>query len=848
MNDASEGAVMPADIMRPFSLIAFDWDGTAVTSRWEDATPVRQRLEALLRLGVWIVIITGTNFQNIDRQLSASIVGPHKRRLYICTNRGSEVYTFDAQSQPLAVWRRVATPEENQLLTAVADAIRQTIQAHTGLRIDVIYDRPNRRKIDLIPLPAWADPPKAALGELLRAVEERLRESGISAGLREVIQLTKAVALEKGLREARITSDVKHVEVGLTDKGDSIAWMMRELAAPQDIPAQEILVVGDEFGPIAGFDGSDERMMIPAATGATFVSVGPEPNGVPPGVIHLGGGPPRFLELLDQQIRLHETAASVAVRDHVSASSTSPPDHMATASTHRPDASWLLVEQGFDPAREHEIESLFTVANGYIGTRGSLAERSSASRPATLVAGVFLHPPNSIRALLLAPDWARIMVCVEGEELRLDRGRTLEHRRILDMRRGVLERIWRQSDDIGRITCLHFYRFVSLADRHALVEWVTITPENYSGKIAVDCVVDGNLESAAGIARVSVVEVPLLHAQPADGEPGPATCPALVVSLRESGIVLSFATTSVFHPGGDLDVQAEHTRLVTTDSIGDRWIWMADMGTMYRIDKLVSTYTSRDVSDAIRVSVQHLSQLAEQGADSLLQESVQDWETRHQAADVEIRGDSTAQRAIRLAVYHLIGSANPEDPRISVGARALTGEAYLGHIFWDTEIYMLPFFVFTHPPSARSLLMYRYETLPAARRRARALGYSGALYPWESTDTGEEATPPYAITPAGEVIPILSGLQEHHISADVAYAVWQYWQATGDDAFFLEAGAEMILATARFWASRVIQGEDNRYHIRRVIGPDEYHEDVDDDAYTNGMAQWNLERAVETAQ
>ena len=144
--------------------------------------------------------------------------------------------------------------------------------------------------------------------------------------------------------------------------------------------------------------------------------------------------------------------------------------------------------------------------------------------------------------------------------------------------------------------------------------------------------------------------------------------------------------------------------------------------------------------------------------------------------------------------------------------------------------------------------MYRYHTLAAARAKAARLGYRGAFYAWESADSGEEVTPPFVVAPDGEVIRILTGEQEQHISADVAFGVWKYWQATGDDRFLVEAGAEILIETARFWASRVEREEDGRYHIRGVIGPDEYHETVDDNAYTNGMAQWNLEVAAEIAQ
>jgi trehalose/maltose hydrolase-like predicted phosphorylase len=202
------------------------------------------------------------------------------------------------------------------------------------------------------------------------------------------------------------------------------------------------------------------------------------------------------------------------------------------------------------------------------------------------------------------------------------------------------------------------------------------------------------------------------------------------------------------------------------------------------------------------------------------------------------------QRAVRFAVYHLTSAANPEDDRVSIGARALTGDAYIGHVFWDTEIYLLPFYTAVWPEAARALLMYRFHTLPGARAKAAHFGFKGALYAWESADTGEETTPERVVGADGKLVDILTGRMEHHISADVAYAVWQYWHFTGDDDFFLRAGAEILLDTARFWASRAVTEADGKRHIRHVIGPDEYHEDVDDNAFTNVMARWNIARRL----
>jgi hypothetical protein len=163
----------------------------------------------------------------------------------------------------------------------------------------------NRRKLDLIPLPEWRDPPRSAIGEVWRVVEARLRNAGLSRGLREVLELIDRTVQHKGLNEARLTADAKQVEVGLTDKSDAMDWLMRELAWRRQISPEDILVAGAEFGTIAGLVGSDYKMVTFRAKGATFVSVGPEPGGVPPEVLHLNGGPARFRTLLAYQAALH---------------------------------------------------------------------------------------------------------------------------------------------------------------------------------------------------------------------------------------------------------------------------------------------------------------------------------------------------------------------------------------------------------------------------------------------------------------------------------------------------------------------------------------------------------------
>ena len=229
----------------------------------------------------------------------------------------------------------------------------------------------------------------------------------------------------------------------------------------------------------------------------------------------------------------------------------------------------------------------------------------------------------------------------------------------------------------------------------------------------------------------------------------------------------------------------------------------------------------------------------------VVQEHEAAWSERWHSSDFEIAGDPAAEKALRFAAYHLNSAANPADAHVSIGARGLTGDDYHGHVFWDTEIYLLPFYTFTWPKAARALLMYRHRTIEGARAKAAKMGWRGAMYAWESADTGAETTPEQVARPDGQIVDILCGKQEQHITADIAYAVWQYWQATGDVGFLLEGGAEILLETGRFWSSRAQLEFDGYCHIRGIIGPDEYHEQIDDNAYTNVMARWNIRRALE---
>lgn len=511
------------------------------------------------------------------------------------------------------------------------------------------------------------------------------------------------------------------------------------------------------------------------------------------------------------------------------------------------DALWLMVDDAFSSMREHEFESLFAVSNGYLGRRGSIPMGIPAATSTIFVAGVFeAIAPSPVLELVSLPGWTLLSQSLGAEPIASDAQRgwldgaasevaILQHRRLLDMRQGMFRRLFRFSDRAGRITDVKFLRIASLADRHLLLQSSLCTPENYFGQVTV----------RSGFSHASTL--PDLWRAPHVACVATRFGPAWLMEKKiASGASIALvAAARVSAASHDLGALKE---VRSTSAMDDVMAFQVEAGKPVRIDWLEVCYTSRDVARPAHAALAHLERLLEEGVTPSIKRHIATWARRWRAGDVEIDGDTDAQAAIRFACYHLISAANSEDEHASIGARALSGPAYKGHVFWDTEIFLLPFYTLTDPASARALLMYRFHTLDAGRRKARSQGCRGALYAWESADTGDEVTPAHVVTPVGDVAQVVTGTQAIHISADVAYAVWQYWIATRDEEFLCNAGAEILLETARFYASRATLGPEGLYHFLGVIGPDEYHEGVDDNAYTNWMAQWNLECAASVAE
>ena len=514
---------------------------------------------------------------------------------------------------------------------------------------------------------------------------------------------------------------------------------------------------------------------------------------------------------------------------------------------------WLVEESAFQPAKLNFYETIFTVGNGYQGTRGSLEEGSKGECSGTFLAGVFDHHDSTVIDLINAPSWLPLIVWVEGVRLNMQSCKVLEHRRTLDIRTGLLYRLTRFEDAQGRRTRYESLRYTSFSQQHLCGIRALVTPENYDGEIAVESAIDGE--------RFNLDRIPN-YANPQDFHPEAKWekwakskhLQTVATTTAEDAIYLETQTIDTGHCLGYAaalkiaDVETQRSTRIDYERVSELVSFKAQQGVTYTLDKAVAIYTSRDIAvDQLQYScVSSLRATQQQGFAAILQEQVAHWAQLWADCDCVIEGDAAATHALRFNIYHLLIAANPHDPKVNIGAKTLSGEGYKGHVFWDTEIFMLPFFIYTQPTTAKSLLLYRYHTLDSALENAKSNGFKGAQYPWEAADTGAETTPKWTADGAHR---IWTGEEEIHITADVAYGVVTYLTATEDWDFFFDYGAEILFNTARFWESRLEYNDtEDRYELKRVIGPDEFHEHVDNNVFTNVMVRWNLQKAVEYYQ
>jgi trehalose/maltose hydrolase-like predicted phosphorylase len=523
-------------------------------------------------------------------------------------------------------------------------------------------------------------------------------------------------------------------------------------------------------------------------------------------------------------------------------------------------SAWLLEYNGFDPAGVGLREALCTLGNGYLATRGAAPEARAGEvhYPGTYAAGVYNRLATTVAGLTVEdesivnlPNWLPVTFRAE-EGCWLETAESLEDCIELDLRRGVLTRLARVRDDAGHLTRVTQRRFASMDDPHLVALETTIVPENWSGRVQIRSLLDGQV-SNAGVARYRTLSSDHLTAIETDAVDDETV--ALEVQTRTSRILVAEAARTRLCRDGT-GVAAVRTTLDDQTSVGHELSAELGRGEAVTVEKVVAVYNSRDSALSEPGYAARRAAARTPGFNQLLERHVLAWHQLWRRFGISLEeGEERTHRIVNLHVFHLLQTISPHSAGLDVGvpARGLHGEAYRGHVFWD-ELFVFPFLNFRRPRLARALLRYRYRRLPEARWAAREAGYEGAMFPWQSGSDGREETQRRHLNPrSNRWNPDNSSLQRH-INAAIVYNYWQYYQVTGDVGFLAGFGAELIIEIARFWSSiaRYNQVLD-RYEICGVMGPDEYHDaypdastpGVDNNAYTNVMAAWTLCRALD---
>ena len=481
--------------------------------------------------------------------------------------------------------------------------------------------------------------------------------------------------------------------------------------------------------------------------------------------------------------------------------------------------------ESLDPDDRSFRESIFSQGNGYMGTRGYRPDQRGA-HPAwrsTFLAGFYEYVKPGITDLVNHPDFSGIQFRLNGTDS--EAHTVSDFLQTLDLRCGLVTWAYILTDRAGNQTRVKQEKFLSMADRHLAAIRVSLTPVNWSGTLELSGGIDARVENlpvsddqlTENVEFVKMWSDVRTEPRPAGGQ--------LTAQTRISH--RQIAQSYLFSGKGSLKTEAADEWVTTT--INARLL----QGMTWVGEKRIAVASFRD-GDAGEIVKEKSEELKDKTFDELLAESALAWEKIWKQADVQLIGNDEWQGAIRYNIFQLIQAMPYGDTHASIGARGLTHGRYKGCYFWDTEIFMLPFFAYTQPNAAKSLLQYRCHTLPDAVESAKRFSAKGARFSWMASDTGFEQCGTWD-----------TGCCEIHITADIAHAVMQYVELTGDEAFLRDCGTELLLQTARYWVDRFnyVSAED-QYHLLFVKGPDEYCGVTCDDFYTVSMARDHLEQAA----
>lgn len=497
------------------------------------------------------------------------------------------------------------------------------------------------------------------------------------------------------------------------------------------------------------------------------------------------------------------------------------------------DKTWMVEQIAYNPEREAFYESIFSLANGYMGMRGFDEEKvdTRGYELCTFISGVFDFFKPGITDMVNVPNFGGFRVYANGSSFSFDNSRVTHYMRSLNTKSGTLSKSFIWEDKKGNRTKIESFRFLSISDKHIACIKYKITPLNYEGKIILKTCIDGRVcNNPVNDDQVKNEINPVVFLENFQtGEEENTGYLSASTKVTEYKIGMAFCMEHRIEEG---EYREEFEIEDRTISKTVEFNGKPEIG--YEFTKYIAVYTSRDnTAEPLGEALKAAAMARKEGFDVLYERNCEHWLNKWNISDVRIDGDDISQQGIRYNIFQLIQVCDEDNPFVSIGARGLTHSRYKGCYFWDTDIFMLPFYLYTNPNAAKSLMMYRYNTLEGARKNARAQNVKGARYAWMCTTSGIEQCDTWDI-----------GLSEVHITADVAYAVNQYVFITGDENFIMNYGAEILIETARYWQSRfTFNDESGKYNLLFVKGPDEYCGVTSNNTYTVFMAVNNFKLA-----
>lgn len=504
---------------------------------------------------------------------------------------------------------------------------------------------------------------------------------------------------------------------------------------------------------------------------------------------------------------------------------------------------WSVIEEGFDPQYQEESESLFSLGNGHMGQRANFEEKySGPSLQGTYIAGIYYPDktrvgwwkngyPEYFAKVANAPNWIGISIFLDKEELDLNTCEVADFRRELNMKHGYLERSFTAILPSGNKIKVTAQRFLSMVEDEIGAIRYTISSVNFKGNLRLIPYLDGNIinrDANYDEKFWEVIEYGMKHEQG-----------FLRARTQKSGFEVSYSMVNVLHKNGK-SVSPETTPIKETGFIGTEMIIPVqekDEITLYKYVAIIDSLNYKPEA-LVDKSIEIADHAAQKNYTCIFEEHRMFWEENWEHSDIIIKGDPAAQQGIRFNIFQLNQTYTGRDERLNIGPKGFTGEKYGGSTYWDTEAFLIPFYLSTEPSKvARNLLIYRYKHLSKAIENAAKLGYNhgAALFPMV-TMNGEECHNEWEIT-----------FEEIHRNGAIAFAIYNYINYTGETEYLAQFGLEVLIALSRFWRQRVNWSDiKGKYVILGVTGPNEYENNVNNNWYTNKMAAWTLRYTIES--